>query len=414
VLCASARAYLHVLLLMRNIRPTIVIFAVSVLSACLGCQSDSVSSERLSVADGQAPARCRALMRHLRHIPTVKSLQPWQLPDFIVDPCACSGQTEPRKGSATQNDEHQAAHPKNCRGASACGLKITTRHYLIYTTVEDPLILRQVPMLMESAFAAYSQGADLPDHVAKLVIYLFGSREHWEQFTRHWVGAQAPLYLQIRAGAYYLHGTCVAYQLNRQTNYSVLAHEGWHQFSDQFYKSHLPAWVDEGLATNFEAYQWQDGQVAFQPAQNGARLFALRQALATGTMYHLSELLQLEPGGVLTHGGRVHSGESNPKIAAYYAQVYALVRFLREDDYGRYLRRFRTMLGGAQRGDWPLPAELLREALQPDSNPTRRWNALVGPWAFQSYIAATPAEVEPAYLDFCRKILATVRFKKTK
>jgi len=346
-----------------------------------GCHSTADNMADLGQVDpAQAQQR---LVRMLAKLPTVKSVRPWPLPEVIGD-------------------------------HSTGGLEITTRHYRIYSTLRDPLILRQVPVFLESAFRSYSTvvGETIVGD-KKLLIYFFGNRGQWEDFSQYWTGKLAPIYLKIKAGAYYLNGACVAYHIGRESNFSVLAHEGWHQFADELLVFRLPAWLDEGLATNFEAYRWKNGRVEFVPRHNGSRLWSLGQTIARDNCIPLLHLLMLDAGRVLSHSGHdPDSPQADPMVAAYYAQVYALVRFLREDDYGRRLQAFHTMVDNGYRGRWQLTAEDRAEATQRQRNPTRRWNARVGPLIFRQYIGPLPSEIENDYRAFCRKIVTKVRFKK--
>ena len=331
----------------------------------------------------QGHVQGQRLAQYLRQLPTVESVEHWSKPEFLQDPCSV-------------------------------GLNIVTEHYLIHTTVTDPLILRQLPMFMESAFRSYSRVSGSSTKTdKKLVMYFFGSREEWETFSKHWTRNLAPVYLKIRAGAYYYNGACVAYHIGRHSNLSVLAHEGWHQFSDELFKHRLCAWLDEGLATNFESYSWEKGRVAFATNRNASRLFALKESLARGEFFAISELLSLDAGRVISHTKLSSaSSKADSKVVAYYAQLYALVRFLREHDYGQYLQDFNRMVDDARDGRWPLEGELLRQAEQRETAPTRRWNAAVGQTVFGHYITPNSEQLEEDYRAFCQKIVSRARFKK--
>ncbi|MCX5637143.1 MAG: hypothetical protein NTX52_05555, partial [Planctomycetota bacterium] len=90
------------------------------------------------------------------------------------------------------------------------GLKLTTAHYEIFTTLLEPLMLRRIPLFMESAYRGYN--GELPEPIettSKFTIYLFADREQWVAFTKSFAGDQADLFCSIKAGAYYLNGACV-------------------------------------------------------------------------------------------------------------------------------------------------------------------------------------------------------------
>lgn len=302
-------------------------------------------------------------------------------------------------------------------GRSVEGLQIATAHYRIYTTLQDELILQQVPFFLESAFGSYAEmlGQTIRSE-KKLVVYFWDTREQWEDFTRYWAGPNATVYLNISAGAYYLRGVCVTYHIRRDANFSVLAHEGWHQFSHQLFKYRLPSWLDEGLATNFESYTWSQGKVTFDPKKNGSRLFALKRALVGNTLMKLSSLLVLDPGRVIGHhSASPEDSRANPQMAAFYGQVYALVRFMREYNYGEYLVGFRKLLNDARLGRWPLDAVTAKRAQEhKEYMRTRHWNDTVGPMIFRHYLAPTTHELDPAYETFCQRILSRISFKKNR
>jgi hypothetical protein len=48
------------------------------------------------------------------------------------------------------------------------GLCVETRHYRLYTTLLEPLMLRQLPAFLESAYAAYQSQLPTPIAAARL------------------------------------------------------------------------------------------------------------------------------------------------------------------------------------------------------------------------------------------------------
>jgi hypothetical protein len=285
------------------------------------------------------------------------------------------------------------------------GLKLTTAHYEIFTTLLEPLILRQVPGFVESAYRGY-QG-QLPEPIetkSKFTIYLFVTRKQWEDFTRSFAGARAEIYCKVKAGAYYLNGACVAYNIGRERTFSVLGHEGWHQFNSRHFTFRLPSWLDEGIATLFEVHKYKDGLFYFEPGRNGYRLGALKKTLINGNMIPLRELIGINPGEVL-------ATDEDDIVLAFYCQSYALVRFLREDDYGKRLRDYHKMLLGGLNGDWPLSEADKRIAADRNIPRTVGWNHTVGRLLFEYYIGDDFDQIEKEYTAFCRKIVYHVKFK---
>jgi hypothetical protein len=292
-------------------------------------------------------------------------------------------------------------------GSVGEGIRIETEHYQIFTTLTDPLMLRQAPSFVESAYRAYQgQVPDLTNGTEKFKVYLFGDRKDWEQYTRETTGPMASTYLKIQRGAYALDGVCVAYNIGRKQTFSVLGHEGWHQFNQRYFKYRLPSWLDEGVATLFETCQYRQGQFEFRPQDNLMRLGTLRQVLQQNRMIPLSELIALNPGQVLDG-----YGSDGDAVMAFYAQNYAMVRFLREYDYGRRLESYHNLLLGGLRGNWPIESYLAQMAGDRNVPLTVAWNSRVSPQLFEMYIGKDVAAMEEQYLRYCGDIVYRIRLK---
>ncbi len=288
------------------------------------------------------------------------------------------------------------------------GLVIDTANYRIYTTYMEPLTLRQLPSFLESAFRAYQSQLPQPlENTQPSIVYLFADRQQWEAFTRDTTGPEAEVYLKIQAGAYVTKGICVAYDIGRRQTFSVLGHEGWHQFNQRLFVYRLPSWLDEGIATLFETCRYEQGQFIFSPASNVMRLGTLKQTLLTGQTIPLDRLLLLNPGQILT--GYNGDPDGTP---TFYAQVYALVRFLREDNYGIRLRPYHAMLLGAAHGDWPLDQALLDAAADRRIALTVGWNIRVSRDLFVYYFGDDMSTMNAQYEAYCRKITYPVRLKQ--
>jgi hypothetical protein len=285
------------------------------------------------------------------------------------------------------------------------GLKLATAHYEIFTTFLEPLMLRQVPGFVESAYWGY-QG-QLPETIRtsnRFTIYLFATRQQWEDFTSTFAGARATQFFKIEDGAYYLNGACVAYNIGRERTFAVLGHEGWHQFNNRHFTFRLPSWLDEGIATLFEVHRSEKGLYYFEPGRNGYRLGSLKKALMNGSMMPLRELIAVNPGEVL-------ATDEHDAVSTFYGQSYALVRFLREEGYGKRLRNYHQLLLGGLGGDWPLSEADRRIAADRNIPRTFLWNRTISPLLFKYYIADDFDQIEKEYIAFCRKIVYHVKLK---
>jgi hypothetical protein len=286
----------------------------------------------------------------------------------------------------------------------APGIIITTSHYNIHTTLLEPLMLRQLPPFLEAAYAEYQSQLPSPiETKTKFTVYLFAERKQWENFTKDFTPNNAHVYLKIKKGAYYLNDACVAYNIGRTRTFAVLGHEGWHHFNSRHFIFRLPSWLDEGIATLFETASYHKGNFYFQPEKNTGRLGALKKTILTDKMFPLRDLIALNPGNVI----------NDPQASlAFYAQSYALVRFLREDAYGKRLRNYQNLLLAAHRGNWPLETDIKKIAADRNIPLTANFNAAVSSKLFSLYIEDDLEKIEAEYANFCKKIVYYVRLKK--
>ncbi|OQY07948.1 MAG: hypothetical protein B6I25_00250 [Planctomycetales bacterium 4572_13] len=288
----------------------------------------------------------------------------------------------------------------------APGLKIQTRNYTVCTTLLEPLMLRQLPAFLESAYKAYqSQLPRMLNKTRPLEVYLFATRGQWEQFTRDTAGADAEIYLKIQRGAYTLNGIVVAYNIGRKQTFSVIGHEGWHQFNQRLFVYRLPSWLDEGIATLFETCRYHQGRFLFEPSRNLMRLGSLKRTIQRRQLIPLRQLVVLNPGQVLNGHG------SDDAVVAFYAQNYALVRFLREYQYGIRLRNYHALLLGGADGSWPVPQNLASLAADRTRPLTVGWNTQISPILFTHYIEREIDRIEKEYREFCGKIVYRIRLK---
>jgi hypothetical protein len=298
------------------------------------------------------------------------------------------------------------------------GLKLTTTHYEIFTTLLEPLMLRSVPVFVEAAYRGYnSQLAEPLETKTKFTIYLFADRRQWEDFTKPFAGEQAELFCKIQSGAYYLNGACVTYNIGIERTFTAIGHEGWHQFNSRLFKYRLPSWLDEGVATLFESHRSLPPHLAvarqqrgrtetfcFKPDENVYRLEALEKTLLKKKMIPLWQLITINPSEVL-------SMDESEAVAAFYSQSYALVRFLREADYGKRLGRYHRLLLDGLRGNWPLDDKSKAVAVNRNLPRTVGWNRVVGQLLFERYIGEDINKIEKEYLMFCWNIVSNTPIK---
>ncbi len=296
------------------------------------------------------------------------------------------------------------------------GVRILTKHYELFTTWLDPLVLRQLPFFLESAHRGYNGQLAYPiESRVRFRVYLFGTRKQWDDFTTFFAGFYAPMYHKIQAGAYYLNGSCVAFNIGRERTFRAIGHEGWHQFNSRHFSFRLPSWLDEGIAMLFERAKYEDGTFYFEPGLNIERLAELKKTMIDGKMIPLFELTSLNPGELLATGSglaRVSTEEEQTQsLRAFYSQCYALVRFLREDGYGKRLGNYHRLLFDGLNGKWPLSEG--QKAVAADRNVplTVAWNRVVGPKLLKNYFGEDVGQIEQEYELFCGKIVYRIRLR---
>lgn len=220
------------------------------------------------------------------------------------------------------------------------GLRVKTDHYEIRTTVQDRELIECLPVFMETSFEAYCQVIrPAMERSERLITYLFETRPEWDRFTRAFVPERADMYLRIREGGYmdYPTATTVAYDLTRDRTLALLAHEGWHQYLAGYLPEPVVAWLDEGMACQWEAFELKAGRPLFTSRKNLFRRNNLRDALTSADRWiPLKRLLEMNAGQAVAETGSM--------TRSYYAQVWALVLFLKENRDASYRRGFAKLL----------------------------------------------------------------------
>lgn len=144
--------------------------------------------------------------------------------------------------------------------------RITSDHFVIYSTLEDRTFEEALPAFLEAAYKEYEN--TLPSGGTshkKLTVYLFGLRKQWRSFVRLHYPSRFALYDRIRTGGFTEGVTSVSFYMNRSTTLATLAHEGWHQYVGARTQTTIPAWLNEGLACYFESVDYSSDQPRFTP-----------------------------------------------------------------------------------------------------------------------------------------------------
>jgi hypothetical protein len=218
------------------------------------------------------------------------------------------------------------------------GSEYRTPNAIIRTTSNDRKILERLPPFVELSILHYqSDLVRLPRPATTIETFFFANRSQWVTMTNALLGDRAPAYLSIERGGYSVNHIGVFFDLGPRDSFVICAHEGWHQYAHSTFAGPMPVWLDEGVACVMEGFKWDEqfpDHPRFLPWANTERFDQLRSASKAQSLMPIHSLLTLRPQDLIADGAR--SGSTQPAALVYYAQVWALVHFLREGEGGLY------------------------------------------------------------------------------
>jgi hypothetical protein len=225
-------------------------------------------------------------------------------------------------------------------------------------------------------------------------VYLFETRREWAAYTQMAFPARANAYLHIHSGGYTdsPSATSVIFDLRRDHTLALMAHEGWHQYVAAYFTEPMPAWLNEGVATQFEGFDLDGDRPVFKPRENYSRRNHLRDAMSQEDgLIPLAELLRIHAGHAVT--------QKTKPARTYYAQVWSLVLMLREGFDGRYAEAFDNLLADVASNRLHLAVEGYRVAT-PEAK-----NLSYGELVFRYYITEDLDGFMDAYREFVGYLL---------
>lgn len=226
------------------------------------------------------------------------------------------------------------------------GREIRTGSYRIFTTVRDRMISGRIGGFMEAALQEYrSLLAGDPPTPAGMEMFLLAERTQWAAMTVELMGSDAETYLRIQRGGFSAAGRAVLYDLGTHDTFAIAAHEGWHQYTQRSFRQPLPLWLEEGIAAYMEGFRWRADEPEtpnFMAWANVERFDQLRYSAWRRGLQPLEALLNGSPQELID--------TTTSGTLTYYAQVWALVHFLREGEGGKYRESFEALLSDAAAG----------------------------------------------------------------
>lgn len=284
---------------------------------------------------------------------------------------------------------------------SAEGRVHRSENFIIHSTLSDGALDRALPAFSERALEKYRTAlGELPAPPKAVQTFIFGARSQWERYTRERLGSNAGPYLAMGKGGFTTEGDAVLYDIGRLDTLTILAHEGWHQYTQRTFKHPLPLWLEEGIACWMEAVRPGRGESStspFLPWRNYERFGELRSGARADMLIPLESLLDSSPEQFLKQG--------KDRLLLYYAQVWALVHFLHEGEGGRYAEPLRQLIQDAAEGR--LAGRMANSQAYP--NPRARsmhLHSRLGKWVVLEYFNPRFAEFKSQYERFLRDVTA--------
>lgn len=277
---------------------------------------------------------------------------------------------------------------------STPGVAVTTRHYRIHLSGDQPALVGRLPIFAEGALLNYRTSLTaLPAPEARMETFVLANRNEWVRCIQMIWGAKAEPYLTIQRGGITAGGKSVLYDIGPRDTLTLAAHEGWHQYAQSTFQQQLPVWMDEGIATFMEGFRTEPGtnRFIFLPWANLERFDRLREAASADGLMTLRELMESSPSSQLAGGDAL----------TWYAQVWALVHWLNEGDASSRRAGLQSMIQDAAEGQLIARVE---EKLGPRSAVYVRQKR-PGPELFNTYFPGTVDAANDSYQAFIRKVV---------
>jgi hypothetical protein len=282
-------------------------------------------------------------------------------------------------------------------GRGFTGTQLLTEHYRIYSTASNRAIQQYLPGFLESAYRNYLRLTGLPggEPSQRMPVYVMGTRDEWALLTKSVVPHhQVNTYLSIRSGGYCYEGTCAFWDLGGLHTFPVASHEGLHQFFAYRLRHPLPLWLEEGLCTLAEGHDVNGETVVFRADRNLDRFQSLRRALVSGDWIPLRQLLGMHAGDAVGH--------APGKAVGYYAQLWALARFIRSEP--TYRQGLEKLLADADAGRLHTALEMDQAALERLAETRGLYNRRLSEPIFRRYICEDVEGFERQYYAFAKSL----------
>lgn len=272
------------------------------------------------------------------------------------------------------------------------GTLVTTPHYRVFTTERNATTRSRLAPFIELSLMRYQEAfGGLPGPERQMETFLMANRPEWVRLTGQLMGRRAQPLMSIRRGGFALDGRALLFDVGVHDTFALIAHEGWHQYTQTAFRERLPPWAEEGIATTMEGFRWIGPSLDrpdFRPWANRERYDQLRRVMKSGELLPLPMLVSVSPGELLD--------DVKDAALVYYAQVWAIILFLEEGEGGRYRDGLRAMVSDAASGRIAIEtrARLIERGGAPQA--LRRY----GGYVFGAYVGTDLERIEREFRAF--------------
>jgi hypothetical protein len=264
------------------------------------------------------------------------------------------------------------AHGTSTAQADSGLTTFTSRYYKVHTTLGRRAV-KPYAHHMDLIFAHYRRRFRNfePRNNEPQPLYLFNTRRQYVKFmAKHGIQAKNSggmffIKRNVRGLATFVEGR------PKKRVFTVLQHEGFHQFAWNFIGPNISQWVNEGLAQYFEDATIQGENIALgRPDRK--RIKVLQWAAENDRLIPVKKMITISDN---EWNAKLNA---NPRQArVMYAQAWSMVYFLIHGDNGKYQEAFRKylhLLADGKSQDQAAEASFGTEDL---SAMRRRWMAFI-------------------------------------
>ncbi len=270
--------------------------------------------------------------------------------------------------------------------------EVATKHYDIYTDLDESLVADLSSRLdvMYDQYTKTFSDFKRPSDSARLPVYLFVTHEKYMAFTD---------YSAVNTGGLFVAGRrtyLAAYEQGegRDALRRTLQHEAFHQFAHAAIASHLPPWMNEGMAQCFEESIWV-GQDFLTDQVPPRRIRQLKIDINQKRLIDFDQFMAFTPGD---WSSILHTDLA--KATTCYNQAWAMAYFCSVDPnyHPRFLRLLRQLHANQN-----APEKATRECFDDLKDFRNKFNA----WAMK--VEPTPEATMLEHLDTLGDFLLAIQ-----